>query len=82
MPTSRIKQAARLLGVSPDTLCRWADRGRVETATDASGRMAVDGKALARLARDLTELADPGEAKVVVSQAALARLRQVARRQA
>jgi hypothetical protein len=41
--------------------------------------MAVDGKALARLAQDLTELADPGEAKVVVSQAGLGR---VARRQA
>lgn len=79
MPTSRIKQAARLVGVSPDTLRRWADRSRVETTTDAAGRMAVDGKALARLAQDLTELADPGEAKVVVSQAGLGR---VARRQA
>jgi predicted site-specific integrase-resolvase len=79
MPTSRIKQAARLVGVSPDTLRRWADRGRVETTADAAGRMAVGGKALARLAQDLTELADPGEAKVVVSQAGLGR---VARRQA
>jgi hypothetical protein len=79
MPTPRIKQAARLVGVSPDTLRRRADRSRVETTTDAAGRMAVDGKALARLAQDLTELADPGEAKVVVSQAGLGR---VARRQA
>lgn len=53
MPMFRIKQAAGLLGVSPDTLRRWADGGRVETTTDASGRMAVDGAALARLAQGL-----------------------------
>jgi predicted site-specific integrase-resolvase len=53
MPMFRIKQAAGLLGISTDTLRRWADGGRVETTTDASGRMAVDGAALARLAQDL-----------------------------
>jgi excisionase family DNA binding protein len=50
MPTFRIKEAAGLLGVSDDTLRRWADGGRVETTTDAAGRLAVDGVALARLA--------------------------------
>jgi molybdopterin-binding protein len=53
MPTFRIKQAAGLLGVSADTLRRWADGGRIGTTTDASGRLAVDGAALARLAQDL-----------------------------
>jgi len=65
MPMFRIKQAADLLGVSTDTLRRWADGGRVETTTDAAGRLAVDGAALARLAQDLAT--DPGKAKVVVA---------------
>jgi hypothetical protein len=65
MPTFRIKQAAGLLGVSTDTLRRWADGGRVETTTDVSGRMAVDGAALARLAQGLAATADHDEAKVV-----------------
>jgi molybdopterin-binding protein len=67
MPTFRIKEAASLLGVSTDTLRRWADGGRIETLTDASGRLAVDGAALARLAQDLAASADPGEAATVVA---------------
>jgi molybdopterin-binding protein len=67
MPVFRIKQAARLLGVSTDTLRRWADGGRVETTTDASGRLAEDGAALARLAQELAAPADPGEATMVVA---------------
>jgi excisionase family DNA binding protein len=51
MPIFRIKEAAGLLGVSADTLRRWADAGRIETTTDASGRLGVDGKALASFAR-------------------------------
>jgi excisionase family DNA binding protein len=67
MPTFRIKEAASLLGVSDDTLRRWADGGRVETTTDASGRLAVDGTALARLAQELAESADHGEGRAVVA---------------
>ena len=70
MPTFRIKEAAGLLGVSDDTLRRWADGGRVETTTDASGRRAVDGVALARLAQDLAETADHAEGKTVVAHSA------------
>jgi molybdopterin-binding protein len=70
MPTFRIKEAAGLLGVSDDTLRRWADGGRVETTTDASGRRAVDGVALARLAQDLAETADYTEGKAVVAHSA------------
>jgi molybdopterin-binding protein len=55
MPMFRIKEAAALLGVSTDTLRRWADRGRIPATMDASGRQAVDGAALARLAQDLAE---------------------------
>jgi molybdopterin-binding protein len=70
MPTFRIKEAAGLLGVSDDTLRRWADGGRVETTTDASGRRAVDGVALARLAQDLAETADHAEGRTVVAHSA------------
>src|SRR5262247_870024 len=61
---SRMIQAC--LGVSDDTLRRWADGGRVETTTDTSGRLAVDGIALARLASELAEAADDVNGGVVV----------------
>jgi molybdopterin-binding protein len=67
MPVFQIKQAARLLEVSTDTLRRWADGGRVETTTDGSGRLAVDGAALAKLAQELAESADPGERTMVIA---------------
>src|SRR5215831_15693570 len=71
MSTFRIKEAAGLLGVSTDTVRRWADGGRIETTTDASGRLAVDGVTLARFAQELAESADHGEDKaVVVAQSA------------
>jgi molybdopterin-binding protein len=70
MPTFRIREAAGLLGVSDDTLRRWADGGRVETTTDAAGRLAVDGVALARLAQDLAEAADHTEGRTVVASSA------------
>jgi molybdopterin-binding protein len=62
-----MKQAAGLVGVSTDTLRRWADGGRVETTTDASGRLAVDGVALARLAQDLAESANSEAGQMVVA---------------
>ena len=70
MPTFRIKEAASLLGVSTDTLRRWADGGRIDTITDASGRLAVDGAALARFARELAESADHPEDRMVVAHSA------------
>ena len=51
----RIREAAALLGVSYDTMRRWAEDGRIEQATDASGRLAVDGAALARFAQERAE---------------------------
>ena len=70
MPTFRIKQAASLLGVSTDTVRRWADGGRIQTVTDASGRLAVDGAALARLAQQLAGPAGHGDARMVVAHSA------------
>lgn len=70
MPTFRIKEAASLLGVSTDTLRRWADAGRIGTTTDASGRMAVEGTALAELAQELAEAADHEQNRVIVASSA------------
>ncbi|GAA3619308.1 helix-turn-helix transcriptional regulator [Kineosporia mesophila] len=49
----RIRQAAELLGVSDDTMRRWADSGRLPTTTDDSGRRAVEGADLAVFAEKL-----------------------------
>jgi molybdopterin-binding protein len=68
VPTFRIREAADLLGVSDDTLRRWADGGRIETTTDSSGRLAVEGVALARFAQELAESGDHGEDRPVVAQ--------------
>ena len=66
----RISEAAGLLGVSDDTLRRWADAGRVVTTTDEAGRRVVDGADLARLAQDEAMAADRPEARHVVSESA------------
>lgn len=50
MPRYRIPEAAELLGVSDDSLRRWADRGRLATSVDPAGRLVVDGAELARFA--------------------------------
>ncbi|MFI9122983.1 molybdopterin-binding protein [Streptomyces bikiniensis] len=47
MQSYTIGQAARLLGVSPDTTRRWADAGRVTTHRDENGRRLIDGRDLA-----------------------------------
>jgi molybdopterin-binding protein len=70
MPMFRIKEAASLLGVSTDTVRRWAESGRIDTTTDTSGRLAVDGAALARFARELADSADHGEGRMVVAHSA------------
>ncbi|MFE0130226.1 molybdopterin-binding protein [Streptomyces sp. NPDC059037] len=50
MPTYSIGQAARLLGVSSETVRRWADGGRLSMERDGSGNRAIDGVGLARFA--------------------------------
>jgi molybdopterin-binding protein len=47
----RIAEAARLLGVSDDTVRRWTDGGALAVATDASGRKVIAGADLAAFAR-------------------------------
>ncbi len=53
MPSYRIREAAQLLGVSDDTLRRWADADRLPTVTDDTGRRAIEGTELAQFAERL-----------------------------
>ncbi|WP_105972439.1 TOBE domain-containing protein [Streptomyces geranii] len=53
MQSYTIGQAARLLGVSPDTARRWADAGRVKTHRDEGGRRLIDGRDLAAFSTEL-----------------------------
>jgi molybdopterin-binding protein len=46
----RLRDAAELLGVSPDTVRRWIDAGRLEARRTRGGQRRIDGAALARLA--------------------------------
>jgi molybdopterin-binding protein len=52
MPVYRLTEAASLLGVSDDTLRRWAEQGRVRTTTTPGGTTGIDGRHLADLAAD------------------------------
>jgi molybdopterin-binding protein len=51
--TYSLRDAAGLLGVSDDTVRRWAERGRVTTTTDDAGHRVIAGGELARLAQDV-----------------------------
>ncbi|MGH8969939.1 MAG: TOBE domain-containing protein [Actinomycetes bacterium] len=62
MTVFRISEAADLLGVSADTVRRWADAGRIETTVLPSGRHGVEGKALAAAAQALADAPEPGAA--------------------
>jgi molybdopterin-binding protein len=55
----RIGQAAELLGVSVDTVRRWADSGRLATRRTQGGQRVVDGVDLARLASETAEIPEP-----------------------
>jgi molybdopterin-binding protein len=46
----RLAAAAAILGVSDDTVRRWADQGRLPTSLDAEGRRVVAGTDLAAFA--------------------------------
>jgi molybdopterin-binding protein len=58
----RLGQAARLLGVSVDTVRRLADAGKLATTRTPGGQRLVDGGALAALAESIDD--DPQFAEV------------------
>lgn len=55
MPSYRLGQAARVLGVSVDTVRRHADDGRLGSERTPGGQRMVDGAKLAKLAESLDE---------------------------
>ncbi|MGH3622594.1 MAG: TOBE domain-containing protein [Sciscionella sp.] len=60
MPQYRLMQAARLLGVSDDTVRRWIDAGQLSATQDSVGRKVVDGAELAIFARShAVDVPDP-----------------------
>jgi len=70
MPYFRIKEAADLLGVSDDTMRRWIEQHRIPAAADDSGKLAIAGDDLARLAHSLAEEAPRPKPRPVVAESA------------
>ena len=77
MGVLRIAEAAELLGVSEDTVRRWADAGRLETTQLPSGRQGIEGRVLAEAAQRLAETTEPGP---VVAQSARNRFKGIVTR--
>jgi molybdopterin-binding protein len=67
MSSYRIGQAAELLGVSVDTVRRWADAGRIPTRRSRGGQRVIDGADLARFA---TSAAPAPEEETFAAQSA------------
>ena len=53
MGSYRMGEAAEILGVSVDTVRRWADGGRLRAVRTAGGHRVIDGADLARFASTL-----------------------------
>ncbi|MGB9376067.1 MAG: helix-turn-helix transcriptional regulator [Mycobacteriales bacterium] len=60
-----MREAARLLGVSDDTVRRWADAGRLKLTRTAGGHNGVEGKHLAKVAVELAGEPVPADSGVV-----------------
>lgn len=54
----RVAEAATLLGVSPDTVRRAIEAGRLDASRDEAGRIVVDGAQLAGYAQRSAQSAD------------------------
>jgi molybdopterin-binding protein len=64
VPQFRIADAARLLGVSDDTVRRWVEAGTLSVRVDRSNRKVVDGAELAAFARRQASVPpDPAEVR-------------------
>lgn len=67
MRTYRLKEVGQLLGVSDDTVRRWAERGRFATVQDDNGHRVVEGAELARFAQELAAAAESSSSPVATS---------------
>jgi molybdopterin-binding protein len=56
----RIGEAAQMLGVSPDTVRRLADAGRLRTVRTPGGQRQIDGAQLARFMAGASQAPNPG----------------------
>ena len=74
-PRYRVSEAATLLGVSDDTVRRWAEDGRLTLVSAESGPLLVDGAELARVA--VENVADARLAKLAGTGRSSARNRFV-----
>ncbi|MGV8882676.1 MAG: TOBE domain-containing protein [Rhodoglobus sp.] len=54
-PFYLVSEAAALLGVSDDTIRRWADSGRIQLVKGSNGRLVIDGAELAPIAQQIAE---------------------------
>ena len=77
MTQLRISEAARLLGVSDDTVRRMVDAGRLPAARDTAGRLSVRGADLAALAQEIASPPPPGP---VADESARNRMRGIVTR--
>ena len=59
MPDYRLGEAADILGVSVDTLRRWADSGRLTMDRTEGGQRIIEGSDLARLAQEQARYDEP-----------------------
>ena len=63
MPHLRVSEAARLTGVSDDTIRRWIESDGVTTTADAAGRTLVDGVDVAAFAARSKPAEDPTDVR-------------------
>jgi molybdopterin-binding protein len=77
MRSYRIGQVADLLGVSVDTVRRWADAGRLGSKRTEGGQRVVDGAALAEFMSGLRSLPEHDE---VMAQSARNRFQGIVTR--
>jgi molybdopterin-binding protein len=63
----RLGEAAEILGVSPDTVRRWSDEGRLPAERSAGGQRLVRRSDVARV---LSERRRAGEERPIVAQSA------------
>jgi molybdopterin-binding protein len=62
MTSYRPGRAAELLGVSVDTVRRWADEGRLELRRTPGGQRQIEGSSIARLLAERAPATDGGAA--------------------
>jgi molybdopterin-binding protein len=74
MTDFRMAEAAQLLGVSDDTVRRWAEAGRLTTRKDAAGRYIIPGADLARFAQELAASGEDSAVGAVTKASARNRL--------